>query len=1163
MEDLNLLTSDSLQRALGVSRSTLWRLRRQGMPSRRLGRGIRYPLAEVRAWLDALASGPSQLELTFVETRTPASPSPAFPKPRRRGAPGSTDELSSSSGRHDTPWSELPRCHWRPSVALDPKHKPQQAQAPSTTVRKDWRKYPQEAHLLDSAAGRFRRLTADEIAVLQGFPATWASNLGLSNRERIAGLGNAVPPPVGRALYQSINRTLDRDCRAAVEICAGFGGLALGAHQATGVDLLALVEFWEAAVRVLRASPQWPSSRVHFGDVKAFPWDSLAGQVDVLSGGPPCQPWSTAGHSRGSADERDLLGEMSGIVQTLRPRAFIFENVPGLLRPAHRGYLKRLVEQLRSAGSYGVAVGVIQAADFGVPQRRKRVVIAGFRDRPDSIAHAFFDHLAAHRTHADPSRVLPSTRKPWVTIEEAIPDWRARCGWRQWLEAPKETVDLIPSNEVSDADAKASAPNRQALSMGLVWPGRDLSVDWTGAAWTVTARLDSDNREIAPLLRKGSSGRPQQDPWYLHGNHVRSLEALRAAIGRRAKLVYFEPARLDTDLVSFAAEDARSRLNTWLSLCQATIRRASSLVRDDGVIAVLTGVSEQPYLQVLMDEIFGPENRVGTVVWQKGYSVQGQRKDKPKKEIYPTHDYVLVYGRRAQECLSGVALKAPPKNFSNDDGDPRGPWKAEQKGANYHRASSDFSVNLPPYRWEVVGGTPPPWFWRVSPKSGVIWAPADEIQLPGKWNFKVRVTDSRGGSDERELTLEVVPNGNAPIPAPPSWLIARDADGCLTNAERAANAPKQSARVRIVTESLPTATIGRPYYACLEADGGAPLLGTTRPGKNSVSGKSRYWDLSYETLELAAAEDAIDFKATDQSIPAVKVYLDGASFTYLNQISTWRGDGSGKRGNKNDPLRVGWGQDAKQELEGLLAAGTISKVVNISKPLGLMTRLMALFTEEFDFVVDIGSPAAEMASVCCQLRRHAVYVEMPGTESDRDTIRVPRLRSAAKGAHPVPPGVLFFADSGAPPEEGFYVGRRARAADSAADVCEFFVGSPFVRVSSESRAARIDYSEFESGGSSFHQALASSEGLVWVPTGGSEFAQSLDGNLIAVHLPGTQVLDGRSFLQLRSHYANHLSSPERRLRIYYHRGFGDVKSALDGQVELRHLPFDLLLAAGG
>jgi hypothetical protein len=224
---------------------------------------------------------------------------------------------------------------------------------------------------------------------------------------------------------------------------------------------------------------------------------------------------------------------------------------------------------------------------------------------------------------------------------------------------------------------------------------------------------------------------------------------------------------------------------------------------------------------------------------------------------------------------------------------------------------------------------------------------------------------------------------------------------------------------------------------------------------------------------------------------------------------------------------------------------------------------MALFTEEFDFVVDIGSPAAEMASVCCQLRRHAVYVEMPGTESDRDTIRVPRLRSAAKGAHPVPPGVLFFADSGAPPEEGFYVGRRARAADSAADVCEFFVGSPFVRVSSESRAARIDYSEFESGGSSFHQALASSEGLVWVPTGGSEFAQSLDGNLIAVHLPGTQVLDGRSFLQLRSHYANHLSSPERRLRIYYHRGFGDVKSALDGQVELRHLPFDLLLAAGG
>lgn len=1163
MSELQLVTDESLQAALGVSRSTLWRLRQQGLPIRRVGRSIRYPLDEVQAWLGAQ---PDLIRETSAKYESRQAGRPAERQMSIFDATRPTLD-NDEGGDYSSPLSELPPCHWSQSVALDPKHRPQVPEAPSNTARKDWRKYPQEAHLLDPSSQRYRRLTEDEIAVIQGFPSDWGKGLGLTHRERIAGLGNAVPPPVGEALFRALRDVLEEPPRTAVEICAGFGGLALGAHRADGIKVLGLVEIWEAAVRVLRAAGHWDPVGVHLGDVKTFDWASLRGTVDVLSGGPPCQPWSVAGLSKGAEDERDLLGEMPSLVEVLQPRAFLFENVPGLLSPTHKSYLEWLVEELRLTGTYGVAVGVVQAADFGVPQKRKRVIIAGIRGRSDGVVHDFFDKLYERRTHADPARAIPRGRQPWVTLDAALPGWKQVGGWRRWLDGGStETVSgsiRTGNRQTPNPGTKENqADDRRIPAIGLVWPGRDKAVFWNGSHWSISREKDTIALEVNPLIPEREKGRPLLDPWYVTGDHVKALESLRAALGRRAKLVYYEPSRLDTDLVSFAAEDAKSRLDTWLTLNQASIRRALSLVRDDGVMAILTGVAEQPYLQVLLDEMFGPENRVGTIVWQKGYSVQGQKKDKPKKEIYPTHDYVLVYSRRREECLPGAALKGPPQNFSNEDGDPRGPWKAEQKGANYHRPSSDFSVNLPPYRWEMVGGDPPPWFWRVSPKSGVIWAPREEIKEPGEWTIKVRVSDSAGKSAEVDFTLRVVEQGTPPKPQVPSWLIARDEKGNPTNDASPANAPRPGGAIRILTRTLPVGVVGKPYYACIEAKGGKPFVGTTRPGKDSKTGKSRYWDLSYTSLEEAAAEDKIDFKAKDDSIPAIKVHLDGASFTYLNQISTWRG--GGKAGTKEEDLsRVGWGQDAKKELEALLASGVVKKVINISKPAGLMTRLMALFTDEEDFVIDIGSPAAEMAALSCQMRRRVIYVEMPGTEEDAKPIRVPRLRTAARGRHPLPDGVLFWGTSGEAPAEGYYVGRRPRDVQPTADVCLFQLGAPLLKIDASTHVPTVDYQSYPSGSIPFAQALASSEGLVWFPGGEGEFARSHDGRMIALHLPGEIVLDGRFLEKLKGKYSQFLSEVENKVRVYYHRGYGDFETARSGSFELRLVPFELVLTAGG
>jgi site-specific DNA-cytosine methylase/predicted DNA-binding transcriptional regulator AlpA len=409
MSQLELLPSAVIQDELGLSRSTLWRLRQQGLPSLKVGGSIRYQLDDVRTWVEQRGAGP--------------------------GVPsGATHVRESREGASPASDGLLP-CHWSTAVALDPKHRPQVPSSPSSTARKDWRKYPQEAHLLDQKGHRYRRLAEDEIAVIQGFPSDWAKGKGLTHRERIAGLGNAIPPPLGRALYSAMGEVLGKQRKfTAAEICAGFGGLALGGNLANNVETLALVEFWEAAVRVLRTAGHWDPSTVHLSDVKEFDWSHLAGKIDILSGGPPCQPWSQAGLAMGADDERDLLGFMPDLVGQLQPKAFFFENVPGLLSPRHQAYVEKLVARLRKDGEYGVAVGTVQAADYGVPQRRKRVIIAGVRGRPAGTVHDFFDQLFLLRTHANPRKAIPAGCRPWKTLGEALPNWSDGTGWRRWID---------------------------------------------------------------------------------------------------------------------------------------------------------------------------------------------------------------------------------------------------------------------------------------------------------------------------------------------------------------------------------------------------------------------------------------------------------------------------------------------------------------------------------------------------------------------------------------------------------------------------------------------------------------------------------------------------------------------------------------------------------
>jgi DNA (cytosine-5)-methyltransferase 1 len=162
----------------------------------------------------------------------------------------------------------------------------------------------------------------------------------------------------------------------ALDLFCGAGGLSIGL-AAAGISVVAGVEWDDDAVSTwANAHPRALAVR---GDVNELDWRRFDG-VSLVVGGPPCQPWSIGGLRRGEADARDGWPGFIGALKALRPRAFLAENVAGLTEGAMRARWRRLVEEL-SASGYSVSAKVVNAADYGVPQKRRRCVVVGFRDQ--------------------------------------------------------------------------------------------------------------------------------------------------------------------------------------------------------------------------------------------------------------------------------------------------------------------------------------------------------------------------------------------------------------------------------------------------------------------------------------------------------------------------------------------------------------------------------------------------------------------------------------------------------------------------------------------------------------------------------------------------------------------------------------------------------------
>lgn len=200
----------------------------------------------------------------------------------------------------------------------------------------------------------------------------------------------------------------------SIELFSGAGGLALGLARA-GFEHEFMVEWNRAACETLHENKRRGIIHVRDwsvvnADARAIDYSDFSRRnIDLVAGGPPCQPFSIGGKHRGPSDDRDMWPEAIRAVRELHPKAFLFENVRGLLRDAFASYLRYLqlhlewpelvrrrnenwrghfmrleraagVRRLQTSLHYRVIIQPINAADYGAPQARRRVFIIGLRD---------------------------------------------------------------------------------------------------------------------------------------------------------------------------------------------------------------------------------------------------------------------------------------------------------------------------------------------------------------------------------------------------------------------------------------------------------------------------------------------------------------------------------------------------------------------------------------------------------------------------------------------------------------------------------------------------------------------------------------------------------------------------------------------------------------
>jgi hypothetical protein len=421
-----------------------------------------------------------------------------------------------------------------------------------------------------------------------------------------------------------------------------------------------------------------------------------------------------------------------------------------------------------------------------------------------------------------------------------------------------------------------------------------------------------------------------------------------------------------------------------------------------------------------------------------------------------------------------------------------------------------------------VDGRLPNGIWRLNPLTGVIWGVPTE---PGEFPVKVEVSDSTGKSAQARLVLQSRESGQPPVPPAVPWLFQEI---------------KTSGPLRIVTESLPDAILGIEYSAICLAQGGKPhKADPKRPGSG------RYWEFADDTLLSAYQRDSVHQGKDGTAIPHPKTYLrEVGDQVVMNQVTWWPGR---ERADSESIAFAGYTEDATKHLKKLVELGLVQRTVNTGKPERLLARLLDIFTESGDTVLELFGESGDLSAVALKAGRRFVYLS--GT-SDRqrellEACVLPRLRAVIDGKdrslEDREGEIRMRSDAYIP----FGGGGGFIACDLGTWLFERQLREDFPRLN------RV-YAGFEE----LRSALLTSQGFLPFANDEGLDGRRLDGHSVAVVIPPEDYLDRAKAAQI----ASGLKPDYHRVVVYYFRSAEDFDQAtLPDGVVCQRVPTEVSL----
>lgn len=299
--------------------------------------------------------------------------------------------------------------------------------------------------------------------------------------------------------------------------------------------------------------------------------------------------------------------------------------------------------------------------------------------------------------------------------------------------------------------------------------GERYRLDWAGKSEAYKVLQTPTTATLRPQ-REHSVNFDSAQHVFIEGENLEVLKVLQKAYFGKVKLIYIDPpyntgndSFIYPDRFQESKEDYLKRINeleddgtlmregffrknsrenghyhsNWLNMMLPRLYIARNLLRDDGVIFISCDDNEVHNLRCLMNEIFGEENFIATVIWQKVYSPKNSA-----KYFSEDHDYILIYTRQSESWTPELLPRTEEMEarYDNPDKDPRGPWKAGDLSARNYYGEGTYPIICPSGR--KLDGPPPGSYWRYSEKNfkgldkdGRIWWGSDGNNVPAIKRF--------------------------------------------------------------------------------------------------------------------------------------------------------------------------------------------------------------------------------------------------------------------------------------------------------------------------------------------------------------------------------------------------------------------------------------------